>query len=112
MNEILFDIVDVFGSCVILTKQRWEEHILVSHPEMVGLHEAVRDTIAEPDCVYTSETTEQTKLFYKLGVVAWKFRNLFLKAVVSYDREPAILRTSFFTRQLRGERLLWIKPKP
>jgi len=112
MNDTLFDIVDVLGNRVILTKQRWEEHILLSHPEMLGLHEAVRDTITEPDCVYASETAEQTKLFYKLGAVAWKFRNLFLKTVVSYDREPAILRTSFFTSQLKGGRLLWIKPKP
>lgn len=37
MNEILHDVVDVFGNRVILTRQRWDEHILAHHPEMLGL---------------------------------------------------------------------------
>ena len=47
---------------------------------MLGHHEVVGDTIAEPDCVYTSKTAEETKLFYKLGAAPGKFKKLLLKA--------------------------------
>lgn len=104
-----FQVTDVFGEIVCLSDTRWQGHILAAHPEMKPYVAEVEDTIAHPHCVYESENDPDAKLFYRRGAVQGKYRNLYLKVVVSYATQPAVLKTAFFTTSLTGGKLLWIK---
>jgi len=105
----LFQIQDVFGNDVCLPNARWHEHILVIHPEVQPFLAEIEDSIRNPHCVYASRSDTHAKLFYKRGITQGKYRNLYIKVVVSYEMRPAIVKTAFFTASLTGEILLWIQ---
>ena len=105
----LFQVTDVFGDTVCLPDRRWYGHILLIHPEIRPFLNELETTIQRPDCVYSSESDADVKLFYKRGIGQGKYRNLYLKVVVSYRTQPAIVKTAFFTNALTGGSLLWIK---
>ena len=109
MNRILFQTVDIFGNLVELTEERWKTHILTGHYEVEPYIEQIKETIESPDCIFESRYESDTKLFYKRGITQGKHRNLYMKVVVSYSETPAFIKTAFFTPQLTGGKLLWIK---
>ena len=109
MNRILFQAVDIFGNLVELTEERWETHILTGHYEVEPYIEQIKETIESPDCIFESRYEYDTKLFYKRGITQGKYKNLYMKVVVSYSETPAFIITAFFTLQLTGGKLLWIK---
>ena len=109
MFSNLFQTQDVFGNNVCLPNARWREHILVIHPEVQPFLNKIEYTIRNPHCVYTSRSDRYAKLFYKRGITQGKYRDLYIKVVVSYETHPAIVKTAFFTASLTGEILLWIQ---
>ncbi|MFQ6040475.1 MAG: hypothetical protein ACE5PV_06425 [Candidatus Poribacteria bacterium] len=109
MNRILFQAVDIFGNLIELTEERWKTHILTGHYEVELYIEQIKETIKSPDCIFESRYEPDTRLFYKRGITQGKYRNLYMKVVVSYSETPAFIKTAFFTPQLTGGKLLWIK---
>ncbi len=107
MNAL--SVTDVFGDSVSLPVSRWQTHILATHPELKMHLDDIAKAIGEPHCVYESETDTAAKLFFRRGAVQGKYRNLYLKVVVSYATKPAIVKTAFFTNTLQGGKLLWIR---
>lgn len=105
----VFQVTDVLGNLVRLPAARWQGHILATHPELQPHVAEIEDTIAHPHCVYESEKDPDAKLFYRRGAVQGKYHNLYLKVVVSYATQPAVVKTAFFTTTLTGGKLLWIK---
>lgn len=101
--------IDVFGDLVCLPIMRWQGHILATHPEMQPYLAEIEDTIAHPHCVSESENDPDAKLFCRRSAVQGKYRNLYLKVVVSYATQPAVVKTTFFTTNMTGGKLLWIK---
>src|ERR1043166_3544702 len=86
---------DVFGDAVQLSTARWEQHILATHPEVKQFLNHFKETLSEPHCVYRSGTDPDSKLFYRRGFDQGKYKNLYLKIVVSYKSEPAEIKTIF-----------------
>lgn len=106
MSSNLFQIQDVFGNDVCLPDVRC---ILVIHPEVQSFLIEIEDAIRNLHCVYTSPNDPHARLFYKRGITQGKYRNLYIKVVVSYETCPAIVKTAFFTASLTGDILLWIQ---
>ena len=109
MSSNLFKIQDILGNDVCLPDVRWHDHILVIHPEVQPFLTEIKDAIRNPHCVYTSPNDPHARLFYKRGITQGKYRNLYIKVVVSYETCPAIVKTAFFTASLTGDILLWIQ---
>ena len=66
----------------------------------------MEEAIARPHCVYSSLADPDTRLFYLRGFGQGKYRNLYLKVVVSYKSDPAEVKTAFLTGHLTGGELL------
>ncbi len=105
----LFSVRDVFGDTVCLSDARWQRHILATHPEVGPYLLQLETALTEPDCVYSSSSDPDAKLFYRRGITQGRYRNLYLKVVVSYASSPASVKTAFFSAGLTGGKLLWIK---
>lgn len=105
----LIQVTDVFGEGVTLSDGRWQGHILAAHPEMQPYLAQIEEAIRNPTCVYSSENDPNSRLFYRRGAALGKYKNLYLKVVVSYSSLPATVRTAFFTTSLTGGDLLWIR---
>jgi hypothetical protein len=80
----VFEVMDVFGEPVQLPEARWTSHVLASHPEMQPHLESIQQAIQTPHFVLASDSAPSAKLFYQCGAVQDKYKNLYLKVVVSY----------------------------
>jgi len=109
MNDIIFEVVDVFGNTVRLLEAQWTHHIKVRHPEITPFLSQIIDTIRAPDCVFASEVEENSKIFYKRAPTRTMYENLFLKVIIKYQDVPAFVVTTYFSRSITGGKLLWIK---
>ena len=108
-DDTVLEAEDVFGDSIRLTRERWDQHILATHPEVKPYLSELKQTLKEPHCVYRSAIDPESKLFYRRGFDQGRYSNLYLKIVVSYKSEPADIKTVFLTSLLTGGELLWIK---
>jgi hypothetical protein len=106
---ILFEVIDPFGDKVQLSDDKWNTHILASHPEMAPYLDLLFEAIENPHAVLRSSTASESKLFYRRGVNQGRYANLYCKVVVGYDVSPATIRTAFFTSNLTGGEIIWLK---
>ncbi len=109
MSQIVFSTKDPFGNSVQLTVDQWNQHILVGHDEVKPYLDEIRQCIESPDCILASQYEPDVKLFYKRGITQGRYHHLYLKVVVGYEQSPAFIKTAFFSSQLTGGKLLWIK---
>src|SRR5207248_11623311 len=63
----LFRATDPHGFEITLHLDTWEKHILVGHPEMVGLLDLVKKTIVEPEVIQQSSRQATTHYYYRLA---------------------------------------------
>lgn len=61
----MFRAIDPLGNLVSSTRECWREHICVVHVEMRPLLDKVRQTIADPDYIYTSKSSRHSHLYFK-----------------------------------------------
>jgi hypothetical protein len=61
----MFQITDPQGKRITLTVDCWENHICISHTEMRSRLAEIRETIADPDFIYTSKSSNQTHLYFR-----------------------------------------------
>lgn len=54
---------DYAGLKIEMSKQVWEEHIKVSHPELKA--DDIAKTLSDPDEVWVSQKREDTELYYQ-----------------------------------------------
>lgn len=60
--------IDRFGRVVVLTNQRWHQHILIDHAEMRELLSAVEQCIEDPDQVNLDADFAERESFYRFSV--------------------------------------------
>lgn|ERR1039457_4480974 len=68
MEELLFQVSDVFGNTVSLTLDRWR--YIQKHPELRGRDEALRAVMRQPTMVSQSSEMEQRFIFDGYGLLA------------------------------------------
>jgi hypothetical protein len=56
-------LTDYEGRSVRLTDERWEH--IQEHPEMVGLREAIAETLEKPEAVVKSPSDPLARLYYR-----------------------------------------------
>jgi hypothetical protein len=100
-------LTDHQGRTVRLTDERWR-HIL-EHAEMVGMDEAVSQTLRDPQPVIRSRTDATARLNYR-----YYFRTLagdrWLCVVVKYSETDAFVLTAYLTDKPKKGEVLWRKP--
>ena len=95
---------DYEGREVRLTDERLA-HIL-EHPEMVGLEEAIGDTLAQPQRVIQSLSDPQARLYYRY-YVGTRVGNKFLCVVVKVVGADAFVLTAYLADTIKKGQQLW-----
>ena len=95
---------DYEGREVRLTEERLA-HIL-EHPEMVGLEDAIGDTLAQPQRVIQSLSDPQARLYYRY-YVGTRVGDKFLCVVVKVVGGDAFVLTAYLTDTIKKGQQLW-----
>ncbi|OGW14774.1 MAG: hypothetical protein A3G93_09875 [Nitrospinae bacterium RIFCSPLOWO2_12_FULL_45_22] len=111
----MFTIFDKDKIPVTLTKEVWIGKLLdpvKGHPEVKDYLEEIKLTIQEPDFIFQSIRDERSKLLYKGGLTAGKYKDCFILVVVKYVKEADHLHGYISTVMLtghvkKGGGLLW-----
>lgn len=99
-------LTDYEGRSVRLTDERWEH--IQEHPEMVGLKEAIAETLEKPEAVVESPSDPLARLYYRFyhhTTVGGKHMCVVVK-IVSGD---AFVVTAYLTDRVKKGTLLWPK---
>ncbi len=99
--EILSDYQD---RAVRLTDERWA-HIL-DHPEMIGQHERLIETLAQPDIVVAT-IADETVLAYHRMYEKTPVTRKYLVVVVKMGSDDAFILTAYFTSRLKRGQIVW-----
>ena len=95
---------DYEGCEVRLTDERFA-HIL-EHPEMVGLGDAISETLAQPQRVIQSLSDPQARLYYR-HYVGTRVGDKYLCVVVKVDGADAFVLTAYLTDTIEKGYQLW-----
>ena len=82
-------------------------HIL-SHPEMIGMTEAIADTLSEPQSVIQSLSDAEARLHYRF-YIGTKVGNKFLCVVVKIQSADAFVLTAYLTDAVKKGVKIWPK---
>jgi len=103
-GEILFEIATPLGFSIRTTASYWELITTVKHPVMRDRLEAVRQTLANPDEIRLSQSSDQVYLFYrKDGAKRW------VCAVTKRVVETGFVITAYRTSAIKEAKVLWQK---
>lgn len=102
--EVLFEIKDIFGNNVRITKVYWQKIKNEKHKELKFGHKKVIEALIDPDEVYRSVQDEFIRLFFK------KIGNDTLVVLVKYLNGDGFVVTVYQTTKVKrkGEKL-WPK---
>lgn len=111
-EEALFTIPDKDGLPITLTRERWEDHILIGHPAMAKHLEAIKLAVSDPDYILQSDKRADTKLFYRLGVTEGRHSNLYMVVVIRHTVSEGFVRTAYLAlKPIAGGEVVWMRPK-
>lgn len=91
---------DERGSEVRLTDERLR-HILRRHPEMAFQMHRLAETLADPDAVRPSRSSQSVKLYYRL-YPDLRGRNRYVCLVVKRERTHGFILTGYLARSIKG----------
>lgn len=61
----MFRVTDPQGNTITLTQECWKNHICVVHTEMKSRLAEIRNTVTNPEFIYTSKSSMQTHLYFR-----------------------------------------------
>ena len=99
---------DFQGLSVRLTDERLK-HIL-AHPEMNGMIDAVKNTLADPEKVIQSLSDSEAHLYYRF-YFGTKVGNKHLCVVVKIKTDDAFVLTAYLTDSIKKGQMIWPKRK-
>ena len=92
---------DEHGNEVRLPDERLR-HILRRHPEMAHQMHRFADTLASPDAVSASRSSQTVRLYYRL-YPDLRGRNRYLCLVLKRETDYSFILTGYLTRSIKGE---------
>lgn len=92
---------DEHGNEIRLPDERLR-HILRRHPEMASQLHRFAETLASPDAVSASRSSQTVRLYYRL-YSDLSSRNRYLCLVVKRETNYSFILTGYLTRSIKGE---------
>ena len=95
--DYIFEIIDKTGRVIHLSKERWNEHIRLEHPDIRDSEE-IEQTILNPDKIV--EQDESVYNYYKFFKHK-KSKLKYLKVIVNYLNGEGYVITAYFVANIR-----------
>jgi hypothetical protein len=103
--------IDPLKSAIRLSRECWEDHILVEHPIMRQFAREMRITVQRPDRIFRSKVSKDTRLYFK-QYSRKPFGRFYVLVVakVSGDGQRGFVKTAFLVYNFsEGGMSLWEK---
>ncbi len=81
----ILECVDYSGRRVVLTDDRWYDHILMEHPELIQNDRSIEETLVSPHAVTQDTGYANREVFYRLGALPPPDKQDLLKVVVQFE---------------------------
>ena len=110
-TECVFETADPLYNIIYLTRESWEDHIQIEHPELISVVSLIQVAVEEPDAIYPDPNYSTThNYYYQHGDIFLNTYGRNLKVVVNRDLQGQII-TAYCTPR-RGEKTspIYIKP--
>lgn len=108
VDSDLLRVRDVTGVEIRLTRDCWEEHIVVRHPIMRRHFDRLHQAVASPDVVHRSPTPRETRFYYR------KLPRRQSWVLVIADIKPSghigYIKTALVVDRIRPREILWRRP--
>ncbi len=107
----MFQVNDPLHNVITLTKKCWTNHIFKEHPEMKSLLMELRDTLKDPEFIFKSKISSNSRLYFK-GYLHPEYGYFYVMAAVDYNKhkKTGFIKTSFPVYNLKkGGELIWKK---
>lgn len=95
---------DFEGRVIRLTEERWTH--IHEHPEMVGMEDAIAQTLAAPEAVIRSLADPKAHLYHRF-YVGTKVGDKFLCVVVKIQDDDAFVLTAYLTNKIHRGTVIW-----
>jgi hypothetical protein len=102
---------DPLKNVITFTKKCWTSHILQEHPEMESFYNELRNTIKEPEYIFKSKISKNSRLYFK-GYLHPQYGHFYIMVAIDYNERKKIgfIKTSFPVYNLqKGGKLIWKK---
>lgn len=102
-SNILFSAISPLNNVkVILTQNRFDEHIAVNHPEMKGHEKDIKETIERPNAIYEAKRFPEKRKHYIRKTHKNEISE-YNNVIIEYDTEQnAHVTTSYYSEELEG----------
>jgi len=99
---------DVTGVEIRMTRECWEEHIVVRHPVMRRHFDRLQQSVTLPDVVHCSLTPRETRFYYRRlpRRQSW----LLVIADIKPSGRVGYVKTAMVVDRIRPRQILWERP--
>lgn len=87
--------VDPLGREVLLTRERWFDHIVARHDEFRGREFLVREALTAPDFVNRDRRRPMRELFYRVSPLPEPYTDLLVRVVVKFYAAGEVVTAHF-----------------
>jgi len=105
---------DPSGRTVVLDESRWNDHILIQHPELDGYLQAIESTLTGPHVITLDARWEQGENYYRASALPAPYTRLYLKVCVHFDRDSfrtGRVITAYLTDRIKSSEVRkWSNP--
>jgi hypothetical protein len=105
---------DPWGRTLVLEVARWDQHILVQHPELNGHVRHLGETLTSPHIVTFDARWQHGENFYRASALPAPYTRLYLKVCVRFDLDDPTsghVITAYLTDRIKSsEERKWSIP--
>ena len=102
-NKLVFETVSAVNEITVeLTMEKFNNHIIVNHPEMQGKKKEIEETIKKPTIVYKAKTFPEKRLHF-IRKTNKKEISQYNNVIVEYNdnnKRSAHVTTSFYSDEI------------
>lgn len=106
---------------IIITEERWNDHIIKEHPAIKPYLSNVKQCIKNPELIKESVKDKYCEIYYKKsGIKSGSFKNLYIACVIYWEIKiwwrkiihKGRLKTAYLTPYIiKKGRIRWQKPQ-
>jgi len=121
VEKIIFRTKDIIRNAhIIITEERWNNHIIKEHPEIEPYLNKVKPCIKDPELIKESVNDKFCEIYYKKsGIKSGSFKKFYIACVIYWEirirrKKPIIfrgkLKTAYLTPKIKEGKILWPSP--
>ena len=103
----VFRCIDPCGREIVLTQERWLNHVVARRAEFLDQEDVVRATLTNPDLVNHDRQHPLREVFYRASPLSYPFGGLLVRVIVEFYATGEVVTAHFIEQPHRKEPRKW-----